>query len=120
MPKNYIVKCSSTSGAHRLDVVGCFWDGRGEDVRAIGGNEHVVLDADAPDARERGEARAIEAARGLLGERGIVQDRGHDVEAGLDGDGHAGREVAVEAQVAQTELRGALTSGGIPGAIAQI
>ena len=51
---------------------------------------------------------------------GIVEDRGDEVEAGLDGDGHARREIAVEAQGGEAELGRALSAGRVAGAVAQI
>src|SRR6185436_5253707 len=64
--------------AGALEVVGFLGAARGEDVVAVGGDRVVVFDADAAAAE--------------LGRRGLVVEG--DVEAGLDGDDHAGGERA--------------------------
>jgi len=61
-------------GARRFDRVDRLRDGVGEDLATALGDEHVVLDPDAANVGERGEAPAIEAVASDARERRVVED----------------------------------------------
>lgn len=80
-------------------------DRAGQDLGVVRGAEDVVFEADAADVAVLREDRAIEI--GLEGGAEVaVEDRGDLIETGLDGHGHAGHEIAIEAEVTVAEARG--------------